>query len=127
MRETSPLRAQMDQILLKSTGYARVRSGMRRDLDDPDFSKGRRKQVPGVLASLAEFESELGRERRAAAKAARKARDLPIGRFRVLSADEVALAERMRAGGERVPVIPETLGVSRAALYCTSAERDGAR
>jgi DNA invertase Pin-like site-specific DNA recombinase len=52
-----------------------------------------------VLASHAELELELGRERRAASKAARKARDLPIGRPRVLTVDQIALAERMRASG----------------------------
>jgi DNA invertase Pin-like site-specific DNA recombinase len=76
--------------------------------------------VAGVLASLAELELELGRERRAAAKASRKARDLPIGRPRALSADQIALAERMRASGEPVPVIAETLGVSRATLTARS-------
>jgi DNA invertase Pin-like site-specific DNA recombinase len=88
-----------------------------------DTSNATGRMVAGVLASLAELELELGRERRAAAKASRKARDLPIGRPRALTADQIALAERMRASGEPVPVIAETLGVSRATLYRTLAEK----
>ena len=88
-----------------------------------DTSNATGRMIAGVLASLAELELELGRERRAAAKAARKARDLPIGRPRALDVEKIALAERMRASGEPVPVIAETLGVSRATLYRTLAER----
>lgn len=87
-----------------------------------DTSNPTGRMVAGVLASLAELELELQRERRAASKAARKARGLPIGRPRALDADQIALAERMRASGEPVPVIAEALGVSRATLYRTLAE-----
>jgi DNA invertase Pin-like site-specific DNA recombinase len=81
------------------------------------------RMVMGIMASLAELELELGRERRAAAKASRKARNLPIGRPRSLPADKIDLAERMRAAGEPVPVIAEHLGVSRPTLYRLLAER----
>jgi DNA invertase Pin-like site-specific DNA recombinase len=92
-----------------------------------DTANATGRMIAGVLASLAELELELGRERRAAAKAARKARNLPIGRPPKLTADQVALAERMRANGEPVPTIAETLGVSRATLYRTLAEREAGR
>ncbi len=88
-----------------------------------DTSNATGRMVAGVLASLAELELELGRERRAAAKASRKARDLPIGRPRALTNEQIALAERMRTSGEPVPVIAQTLGVSRATLYRTLAEK----
>lgn len=88
-----------------------------------DTSNATGRMIAGVLASLAELELELGRERRTAAKAARQARGLPIGRPKVLTSEQVALAERMRASGEAVPVIAETLGVSRATLYRVLAER----
>jgi DNA invertase Pin-like site-specific DNA recombinase len=90
-----------------------------------DTSNAAGRMIAGVLASLAELELELGRERRTASRAARKARDLPIGRPKALTADQIALAERMRANGEPVPVIAETLGVSRATLYRTLADKDG--
>jgi DNA invertase Pin-like site-specific DNA recombinase len=79
------------------------------------------RMVMGIMASLAEL--ELGRERRAAAKASRKARNLPIGRPRKLPANKIDLAERMRAAGEPVPVIAEHLGISRPTLYRLLAER----
>jgi DNA invertase Pin-like site-specific DNA recombinase len=81
------------------------------------------RMIAGVLASLAELELELQRERRSAAKAARKSRGLPIGRPRALAPDQIELAERMRASGEPVPVIAEALGVSGATLYRTLAEK----
>jgi superfamily II DNA or RNA helicase len=66
---------------------------------------------------------ELQRERLSAAMAARKSRGLPIGRPRTLTRNQIKLAKRMRASGEPVPVIAETLGVSRTTLYRTLAER----
>lgn len=88
-----------------------------------DTSNASGRMIAGVLASLAELELELGRERRTASRAARKARGLPIGRPRALTSDQIALAERMRVSGEPVPVIAATLGVSRATLYRTLAEK----
>jgi hypothetical protein len=66
--------------------------------------------VAGVLASLAELGLELGRERRAAAREARRARGQSVRRPRTLKSDKAALAPRMREAGEPVPVIAETLG-----------------
>ncbi|GJO51405.1 putative resolvase [Mycobacterium marinum] len=88
-----------------------------------DTSNATGRMVAGVLASLAELELELGRERRAAAKASRRARGLAIGRPRKLSEDKLALAERMRTSGEPVPVIAATLRVSVATMYRLLAER----
>ena len=91
-----------------------------------DTANATGRMVAGVLASLAELELELGRERRAAAKAARKARGMPIGRPRKLSNEKLALAEGMRAGGEPVPVIAQTLRVSTPTMYRLLAERSKA-
>lgn len=84
-----------------------------------DTSNATGRMIAGVLASLAELELELGKERRSASRTARQARGLPIGRPKALTSDQIALAERMRASGEPVPVIAQTLGVSRATLYRT--------
>ncbi|MDT5072357.1 MAG: hypothetical protein QOH82_1677 [Mycobacterium sp.] len=89
-----------------------------------DTSNATGRMVAGVLASLAELELELQRERRAAAKSDRQVRGLPIGRPRALTAEQIALAERMRVSGEPVPVIASTLGVSRATLYRALAEKE---
>ena len=88
-----------------------------------DTSNATGRMIAGVLASLAELELELGRERRAAAKAARKARGLPIGRPRKLSEAQLRQAEQMRAAGEPVPEIAATLAVSTPTLYRLLAER----
>jgi len=88
-----------------------------------DTSNATGRMIAGVLASLAELELELGRERRTASKAARKARGLSIGRPRALRPDQVATATRLRASGEPVPVVAEMLGVSRATLYRVLAEQ----
>src|ERR1700733_15728738 len=82
-----------------------------------DTSNATGRMVAGVLASLAELELELGRERRAAAREARRARGQGIGRPKALDKSRAALAQRMRDAGEPVPVIAETLGVSRATVY----------
>lgn len=84
-----------------------------------DTSNATGRMVAGVLASLAELELELGRERRAASRASRRARGLAVGRPKVLSEAQVRQAESLRAAGEPVPEIARTLGVSRATLYRT--------
>ena len=55
--------------------------------------------VAGVLASLAELELELGRERRAAARDARRARGQHVGRPKALDQSKAELARRMHAAG----------------------------
>jgi DNA invertase Pin-like site-specific DNA recombinase len=88
-----------------------------------DTSNVTGRMVAGVLASLAELELELGRERRAAAREARRSLGQSIGRPKALDASKAALARRMHAAGEPVSVIGETLGVSRATIYRILAER----
>ena len=82
-----------------------------------DTSNATGRMVAGVLASLAELELELGRERRAAAREARKARGQAIGRPKALNDQQAALAQRMHAAGESATTIASTLGVSRATVY----------
>jgi DNA invertase Pin-like site-specific DNA recombinase len=79
--------------------------------------------VAGVLASLAELELEVGRERRAAAREARRARGQHIGRPRALDKSKAALAQRMHATGESASTIATALGVSLATVYRVLAER----
>ena len=80
--------------------------------------------VAGVLASLAQFELELGRERRSAEREARRARGQHIGRPKVLDEKKAALAQRMHASGESASTIAATLGVSRATVYRVLAEQN---
>jgi DNA invertase Pin-like site-specific DNA recombinase len=87
-----------------------------------DTSNATGRMVAGVLASLAELELELGRERRSAAREARRARGQSIGRPKALNQSKAALAKRMHASGESASTIAATLGVSRATVYRVLAE-----
>ena len=78
--------------------------------------------VPGVLASLAELELELGWESRAAVREARRVRGQHIGRPRALDPKKTGVARRMHASGGPVTSIADTLRVSRATIYRVLAE-----
>lgn len=82
-----------------------------------DTSNATGRMVAGVLASLAELELELGRERRSAAREARRARGQTIGRPKALDDGKTALARRMHTNGEPAAIIAAALGVSRATVY----------
>lgn len=82
-----------------------------------DTSNAAGRMVAGVLASLAELELELGKERRTAARDARRARGQSIGRPKALTDEKAALARRMHDSGEPATTIAATLGVSRATVY----------
>lgn len=88
-----------------------------------DTSNATGRMVAGVLASLAELELELGRERRAASREARRARGQSIGRPKALDVSKTALAQRMHASGEAASTIAATLGVSRATVYRALADQ----
>jgi DNA invertase Pin-like site-specific DNA recombinase len=88
-----------------------------------DTTNATGRMIAGVLASLAESELELGRERRAAAREARWARGQSMGRPKALDEKKAALAMRMHASGESASTIANTLGVSRATVYRVLAEQ----
>ncbi len=88
-----------------------------------DTSNATGRMVAGVLASLAELELELGRERRSAAREARRARGQHIGRPKALDEKKAGLAMRMHASGESASTIAAALGVSRATVYRVLAEQ----
>lgn len=75
----------------------------------------------GVLASLAVVNDEAGTAQRTQIRSPGHGGSL--GRPRALSDDQVELAHRMRVNGDPVPTIAATLGVSRATLYRTLAEK----
>jgi DNA invertase Pin-like site-specific DNA recombinase len=88
-----------------------------------DTTNATGRMIAGVLASLAELELELGRERRAAAREARRIRGQHIGRPKALDAKKAGLAQRMHANGESASTIANALGVSRATVYRVLAEQ----
>lgn len=88
-----------------------------------DTANATGRMVAGVLARLAEL--ELGRERRAAAREARRARGKAIGRPKALDQSKMALTQRMHASGEvrSESTIAKALGVSRATISRVVAVR----
>lgn len=93
-----------------------------------DTSNATGRMIAGVLASLAELELELGRERRSAAREARRARNQPMGRPKALTPAKRDQAVKLAAAGEPVAAIAKTFGVSRDTVYrvIRAAESDGA-
>jgi DNA invertase Pin-like site-specific DNA recombinase len=70
-----------------------------------DTSNAAGRMDAGVLASLAELELELGKERRTAARDARRARGQSIGRPKALDDSNTALARRMHVSVEPATTI----------------------
>src|SRR5271156_4217505 len=70
-----------------------------------DTSNAAGRMVAGVLASLAELELELGKERRTAAREARRTRGQHIGRPKALDEKKAELARRMHNSGEPASII----------------------
>lgn len=82
-----------------------------------DTSTATGRMVAGVLASVAELELELQRERRASSIEARRKRGQPVGRPPALSDAKVAQVLKLHAAGESVIEIAKSFGVGRDTVY----------
>ncbi|MFT4088368.1 MAG: recombinase family protein [Gordonia sp. (in: high G+C Gram-positive bacteria)] len=105
------------ELTRRSIGLRSLREGL--DTREPTGA-----MIVAVLASLAELDDE--------AKAARRSSRTDhstshVGRPRALDDSQIAVAERLRAAGHPVPKIARELGVSRATLYRSLAERKSVR
>jgi DNA invertase Pin-like site-specific DNA recombinase len=86
--------------------------------DSIDSSTAAGRMVIGVLASMAEFERELIKERTALKRAMSRANGTKFGRrAKVADPAHVATARRMKADGHTARNVAKFLGVSRATLY----------
>ncbi|KQY02942.1 hypothetical protein ASD37_25685 [Mycobacterium sp. Root135] len=86
--------------------------------DGIDSSTAAGRMVIAVLASMAEFERELIKERTALKRVASQANGTRFGRPRkVVEETHVATARRMKNDGHTARDIAKYLGVSRATLY----------
>lgn len=86
--------------------------------DGIDSSTAAGRMVIGVLASMAEFERELVKERTALKRMASQANGTRFGRPRKVSdASHVATARQMKDDGHTARNVAKYLGVSRATLY----------
>ncbi|MBP2455145.1 recombinase family protein [Mycolicibacterium lutetiense] len=82
---------------------------------DTDTPTGR--AVAAIMATLAELELELGRERRAASRESRRSRQLPATKPPKLSPDRQEQLRRLAATGEPVRELAAAFGVGRATAY----------
>ncbi|KQH78922.1 resolvase [Mycobacterium gordonae] len=82
---------------------------------DTATSTGR--AVAAIMATLAELELELGRERRAASRESRRSRQLPATKPPKLTADRQEQLRRLAATGEPVRELAAAFGVGRATAY----------
>jgi DNA invertase Pin-like site-specific DNA recombinase len=90
-----------------------------RSLHEPwaDTTSPGGRMVLTVFAGIAEFERELIRERTRAGRVAAQARGVRFGRPPKLTADRIALAQRLVGEGTSVPEASKILNVHRATLY----------
>jgi DNA invertase Pin-like site-specific DNA recombinase len=115
-RSASEVMSTVAELLHRGIIIRAIREGV-------DSSTPTGRAVLGIMASLAELELELGRERRTAAREARRARGQSIGRPKALDKSKSALARRMHVQGESASTIAAALGVSRATVYRVLAEQ----
>jgi DNA invertase Pin-like site-specific DNA recombinase len=73
--------------------------------------------VAAIMATLAELELELGRERRAASRESRRMRQLPATKPPKLTADRQEQLRRLAATGEPVRELAAAFGIGRATAY----------
>jgi len=86
--------------------------------DGIDSATASGRMVIGVLASMAEFERELVKERTALKRLASRASGTKFGRRKkVADPSHLATARRMKGDGHPARDIAKYLGVSRATLY----------
>ncbi len=79
--------------------------------------------VAAIMATLAELELELGKERRAASRQSRRVRSLPATKPQKLSLDRQEQLRRLAATGEPVTELAAAFGISRATAYRYLANR----
>lgn len=81
--------------------------------------------VAAIMATLAELELELGRERRASSRVSRRARGLPATKPTKLSAERQEQLRRLAETGEPVRELALAFGIGRATAYRYMAQTRG--
>ena len=82
-----------------------------------DTSTPTGRAVAAIMATVAELELELGRERRAASCESQRARSLPVTKPPKLSPDRQEQLRRLAATGEPVCELAGAFGIGRATAY----------
>lgn len=97
-------------------GQRRILLCWLREAIDAGIPTGR--VIAAIMATLARLELELGRERRAAPRQARRSRQLPPTKPQELSAQRQEQLCKLAATGEPVPELARAFEISRATAYC---------
>jgi DNA invertase Pin-like site-specific DNA recombinase len=92
-----------------------------------DTSRSTGRAIAAIMATLAELELELGRERRAASRASRRAHRLPATKPPKLTPERQEQLRRLAATGEPVRQLAEVFGIGRATAYRYLAEQPSKR
>jgi DNA invertase Pin-like site-specific DNA recombinase len=105
----------LDNLDAKGIGFLSIRDGF-----DPSTPSGRLQR--NILASVAQFETEVRRERQTAGIAAAKAAGKhwggrKIGTRITLTVEKEMLAKRLKAEGQTVSSIARNLGIARKTVY----------
>lgn len=110
-RSTSDFYAILARLKDKSVGF--------RCLDNPelDTTSKHGKLMVGVLALIAEFESDIRKERQLEGIAKAKERGVAFGRQRVLSDKQVSELKTRRESGELIRDLMAAYGLSKASIY----------
>lgn len=111
-RSVAEVAAAIDALTERGVVIRSLREGI-------DTSTATGRMAAAILASVAEMELTLGRERRAASRAARVARGLPATRPRRLNADAERRLVRLYESGEPVAELVSLFGVSRSTVMRT--------
>lgn len=81
--------------------------------------------VAAIMATLAELELELGRERRAASRESRRIRQLPATKPTKLCPNRQEQLRRLAVAGEPVRELAAVFGISRATAYRYLSKQSG--
>lgn len=95
---------------------------LRSQRESIDTSTAVGKMLTGIFGALAEYEKTLIAERAEVAREAARSRGKQVGRPRAITADQLRAVNAMRASGESMASICETLKLKRATVYKALAE-----
>jgi DNA invertase Pin-like site-specific DNA recombinase len=109
-RSLAQLIATIDELRRASVGFQSISEQI-------DTTTAQGTLVFHLLGALAQFERALIAERTFAGRQAAKERGVKFGRPRALSAEQLAHALELAAGGTRVAEVAKLLGCSRSSAY----------
>jgi DNA invertase Pin-like site-specific DNA recombinase len=114
-RTAKGLTALFDELYQRKINLVSLRDGI-------DLSTAAGRMLANVLASVAQFETEVRAERVAAGQAAARARGITWGgsekgRMIKVTPEQVAMIGRMKADGTTITAIARATGLSRPTIY----------